>query len=1343
MKRVLFTALLLSVFALAAEVPAFNAEKAAGKGAVFRDGVFTVETTKPSKYANMSFSLGDMPYRTDLQLEFEYRSTVLTGGPERYIGVNFSPRKMPKTVTMLPVSKEWKAAVVPLGQLASRIAGKLTPIPAGTPLADFIIYSRLADNAPGTARLEVRSVRFAPAAAPAAKAKAAKAAAEPMKFDFDRALDKKRSDLVITSRDGVFTAENKKDDKYTTLTFDLQNMAYQPDLRVRFEYRSAVLTGGPERYVGVNFFPRKAGSSFTSLPAAKEWKEAVVDFHGLRFHNPVRLAKGTPLGSFTIYVRREDGAPGKARLEVRNLRFERDAKYNPLDGVRVSYSAKPLISWRAAAGAEKYRVACLRDGKTVLSSETDRPYFVPVKPLDPGLYVFKMTALPSAKEIAEESILVPDPCHTWTMPEYDFAGFAAMKHPRLKRLAAYWNPDVELARRRGLAFQKLKLPPNPLPYRDGADPKLRARIEWYGQVGGGVINRAGSNLQTVGQAAVLTGDPELIANAKRLALEIAQTWDPNGGSSMKNTDLHAASVLRGISWCYDAAYNDMTPEERKIVADCIRVRCTQYWNNIFPFRLNESQNHPWDRVEAAAFGALALAEEPGMEMRYNYCANIYAYRILPSLGFKGENNEGLKYWSYGFGLAMRFIDTARYTVGLSFFSHPWLKYTARFPMYGMPAGGVILSFGDNGRPNHAGVGPLNRPFTGKLAAAADDPAALWYAGYAEKEGVLAKPPVAELVPQSIAYEHLGMGIFNTFLADGRENVALAFHSGKYFAGHQHADQNSFMLNAYGDKLAIDGGYYDHYNSRHFKAYSVQTQAHNTVLVNGKGQALRKEGADGVMTGYFDSPHFGYVAGDASNPKLYHGQIDRFDRDIVFFKPDFVAVYDRLVAPKPAKFQWLLHSHSDKPIDYKDGAFSFARPLAQMAGKMFLPDGMTANVARSYAPDDDPVLGYSVTKDPNPQPEWTLTVENPEPARATEFFSVMRIARTGEPCDVEWTRELTDTGAAAVSRQAAVIFRRTAKGKAVAGKFETDARAAAVIFNVDGSVFDAMLADGSYLKYDGKTLLDAGKKVAGLAMRTKPDVTTSKVDVKIGDQTVKADYRVEKLAFGREIHYVSGMTDIPDGYGWRFAGGEGKAPVSLILIQNRGYTLAQMPETRQRFLAGGKLGFSFVSAKPFSVPSLQALRKLRIADAKMMPVGWQPPAGAVKFEAENAEVATGSAVTEREHASGGKASISWERDGQWGRWRFSVPKDGRYDFYLCVAGPHAAIQRELQIDGNPIVGDITGVTFGATGGYGYSAREWRWVKFPGTAELKAGEHVFTLAVIQGSANHDAFALVPVK
>ena len=1354
MKRILLTSVLvLGVCALLAEAPAFDAETALitkNKNAKteVKGGVFSAESLAPDSFTGITFKLNDMPYRTDLQLEFEYRSKVLSGGKERYIGVTFTHATAGTTFTGLPVSTEWQKGIVHLSTLKFHKAGKLK---AGEPLKTFYIYSRRPNDAPGIARLEVRNIRFVEAAAPSGKAKAAKTAklagpaTTPETFRPDKAVKYTYAHQKGKTVDGVFTAENTADDKFTHIGFNLNGMKYDPALRLVFEYRSKVLSGGSENYIAVLFSRKAAGTTFTQFKPSQEWQTGTVDFHTLKFHKAGKLRGGEALDSFSIYSRRPDGEPGKVRLEVRNVRFERNAYYNPLDGVRVSYSAKPLISWRAAEGAEKYAVVCMQKDRQIFSAESVRPYFVPVTPLAPGLYDFVVKALPSGKLVSTEPIIIPDPAHTWTMPEYDFSKFVSQPRPRLKKLAAYWNPDLAALTRQGKALLKLQIPPNPEPYKEGADPNIRAWIEWYGKIAGGVVSRNGGKLQAAGQAAILTGDPELIANAKRLALEIARKWDPESGSSMKCGDLQAASLLRGLCWCYDAAYDAMTPEERKTVADCIRVRGNQFWGCVFPFRMNEAQNHPWDRTEAAAFAALALAEEPGMDMRYDFCANVYGYRILPSLGFKGENNEGLAYWSYGFGLAMRFIDVARQAVGLSFYTHPWLKYPARFPMYGMPAGGYILSFGDNGRPNHGRIGPMNRPFTSKLAAAADDPAALWYAGYPEKDGVIAKPPVAELVPQSIAYEHLGIGIFNTFLADGRENVALAFHSGKYFAGHQHADQNSFMINAYGDKLAIDGGYYDFYGSRHFKAYSIHTQAHNTVLVNGKGQVDRKDGADGTMTGYFDSPNFGYVSGDASSRKLYRGELDKFDRDIVFFKPDFVAVYDRLGAPKPAKFQWLFHSHSDKPIDYKDGAFSFARPLAKMAGKMFLPDGMTANVKRSYSPDDDPVLGYSVTKDPNPQPEWTLTVENPTPAKATEFFSVMQIARTGEPCDVAWKRVLTDTGAAAVSKQAAVIFRRTVKGKAVAGKFETDARAAAVIFNADGSIYDAMLADGSYLKYDGKTLLDAGKKVAGLAKRTTPDVTTSKVDVKVGGETVKADYRVEKFAFGREVHYVSGMTDIPAGHGWRIVGGEAKAPVSVLLIQGVSCILSSTAENRLFFLDGGKLGFSFASAKPFDVPSLQALRKLRIADAKMMPVGWQPSAAAIKFEAEdNVTFAPNPPlIMERESASKGKATISWDHGGQSGSWKFSVPKAGKYEFLICIASTHGAISRELRLDGQPLVPGIIGMHFRGTGGFGYSPQEWRWVKFPAPVKLSAGTHEIAVTVIQGSANLDALAFVPVK
>ena len=153
------------------------------------------------------------------------------------------------------------------------------------------------------------------------------------------------------------------------------------------------------------------------------------------------------------------------------------------------------------------------------------------------------------------------------------------------------------------------------------------------------------------------------------------------------------------------------------------------------------------------------------------------------------------------------------------------------------------------------------------------------------------------------------------LADGRENVALGFHSGTCFAGHQHADQNSFVINAYGDKLAIDGGYYDWWGSRHFAAYSAKTAAHNTILVDGKGQDWIKDGSDGVTRLYFDSQNFGFVSGDAA--KVYQDRVKKFDRDLLFVKPGLVFVYDRLEAAAPARFSWLLHSHSEENITVKE------------------------------------------------------------------------------------------------------------------------------------------------------------------------------------------------------------------------------------------------------------------------------------------------------------------------------------------------------------------------------------------------------------------------------------------
>ena len=83
------------------------------------------------------------------------------------------------------------------------------------------------------------------------------------------------------------------------------------------------------------------------------------------------------------------------------------------------------------------------------------------------------------------------------------------------------------------------------------------------------------------------------------------------------------------------------------------------------------------------------------------------------------------------------------------------------------------------------------------------------------------------------------------------------------------------------------------------------------------------------------------------------------------------------------------------------------------------------------------------------------------------------------------------------------------------------------------------------------------------------------------------------------------------------------------------------------------------------------------------------------------------------------------------------------FYLCVASTYGAISRELRLDGNLLATGVTGMDFRGTGGFGYSPQEWRWVRFPAPVKLTKGPHTVSLTVVQGSANLDALAFVPVK
>lgn len=946
---------------------------------------------------------------------------------------------------------------------------------------------------------------------------------------------------------------------------------------------------------------------------------------------------------------------------------------------------------------------------------------------------------------------IPQRNHNWSIPTFDFSTYATTTPPRFRNLIlAEAEGQINALTVPAEGLLNFTPPRAPQPYKAGADPNIRAWIEWYEKIANGVTANTGNKLQIVGKAAILTGRADLKQKARELALEISRKWDPDGGSHMKYGDLQAADLLRGIGYCYDASFELLTPKERKELEETIYIRGKQFYDEVNPFRGIDAQNHPWDQAQAAAFAACAIPQAPHSPIWFNFVARLYAYRFLSALGFDGENNEGLSYWSYGLGLAVRFLTLAQHTVHANYFTHPWIKNTARFPLYCAPQEGFEISFADNGRPNHAPRGPRDRSFVRRLAVAVADPIALWYAGVPQENVLQAIPPMQK---QSVIYPHLGITVFNTFAPDARENVAVGFHSGKFFAGHQHADQNGFVINAYGDKLAIDGGYYDWWGSKHFLGYSTQTAAHNTILVDGAGQSFNTEHADGRLVNAFDSADFSYAWGDASAPLVYKRKIKRFDRQLLFIKPDQVVIFDQLEAPQPAKFRWLMHSHTQNRQDTQARAqqFSIARPHARLDGQMLLPANVEMQMEQSY--NILPNQGYSVDTISKPQPEWTLFAENIQPTHRLEFLSAMQISSTRQPAESFRHQLHQDADAVLLETSHAqgkrlILFNRTPGKKVTRESVSTDGAVAVLLLSGNGDVLNAMVADGTTLYLNGQLILQRAKRGnAALFSAPKMLETTSTAVRQNGTPVPLTQYR-QTPPNAKPTYLLTGKITIP---------AEQKMTISLpagfphtvhysFSNTNRRFAGTLSPETPigEIIPEKGDYLLSLTSREPLKEIELKTAAG-QIVPGSPLAADFQVPGDALVIEAEkiHRENQPPAMVAELPTASAGKASAEWSEPGKYAEWDFELPHAGRYRLLVRTATSYSRIIREFTIDNRPLSPQISGVLWDATGGFGYNAAEWRWIELPGTYQLASGCHTLRCKVIAGKANLDCFALIPVQ
>lgn len=585
-------------------------------------------------------------------------------------------------------------------------------------------------------------------------------------------------------------------------------------------------------------------------------------------------------------------------------------------------------------------------------------------------------------------------------------------------------------------------------------------------------------MESVALAHALTGDEAAGAEAKRRILHFF-SWDPQGPSGYFGYDEPAMWVMmRGVR-AYDWTYDLFTDEERALVEESMRIRAADMYRMLrqMPFDNNPYSSHPGRTIGFLGEAAIAFYHEWEEAPEYlDYITRIY-WGVYPAWGKDdGGWNEGPGYWGAYMSFALHFVLALREATGIDLAQRPFFANTPYYRLYLTPPHSQVSPFGDGTewRPSRPGTlmywfSSLNR-----------DPVLRWYAertgagpgssilGVLLKDDTIPAQSPTHLPPARI-FEGAGLVAMRTDLADGESDVGFVMKSSPYGAvSHGHNDQNCFVMEAFGEALAISTGYYNYYGSPHHLNWTHQTKAKNGITFDGGAGQDRGWHARGRIAAFVHGDDFDLAIGDATD--AYGGRLTRALREVVHVRPGIFVIRDDLASEEPRRFEYRLHAIDRMTLRQEANEVVIARPKASLTARFLAPAALDITQTDEF----DPHPAWPPDREYDRL--WHMTAAFAEPAAEGEFLSVLMPARAGQEGDLPQTRALLSDSARGVE----LVFadgRRTVVGFALPGvtgpitleEFSSDARIFAVTLGPDGAPGGVLMHDGTSLTMNAREL----------------------------------------------------------------------------------------------------------------------------------------------------------------------------------------------------------------------------------------------------------------------------------
>ncbi|MEM3373411.1 MAG: heparinase II/III family protein, partial [Candidatus Anstonellales archaeon] len=195
-----------------------------------------------------------------------------------------------------------------------------------------------------------------------------------------------------------------------------------------------------------------------------------------------------------------------------------------------------------------------------------------------------------------------------------------------------------------------------------------------------------------------------------------------------------------------------------------------------------------------------------------------------------------------------------------------------------------------------------------------------------------------------------------------------------------------------------GARYPQQGSPFHTKYTIQTIAHNAILVNGEGQKTKDENSGGELINYKSLPHIAYAAGDAT--KCYGNSLSKYIRHVLLIRPSLIIIIDEIESTKPIQIDWLMHSKEKFKINNQ--SFVSHRNDAYMNVQLISTTNF--NITQDDSWSIDPKEGYPMVTEEPPAKQWHLKATNTSKSNTLKIAAIMSIGDDDEKPDIKITQE---------------------------------------------------------------------------------------------------------------------------------------------------------------------------------------------------------------------------------------------------------------------------------------------------------------------------------------------------